>query len=790
MRPISVEFQAFGPYKNRELVDFEKLASKGLFLICGETGSGKTMILDAVTYALYGKSSGSQREDLQSARCKNAQWGVDTFVEFKFEADGKIYSFERRLECKRSNLVQKQNVYLRNAEGIYEPMFENCKDADMKKAAAQIIGMDYDQFRQVILLPQGQFEKLLTADSSEKEAVLVNIFGVDKWSKIAAKVYEQAEKHLNELKKIKEQINIRLMDENCESLSELMDNISLLESEQKELDENYKLMAYDKTKLQLESVKELLVANEAAKKEVALRAASKTNIEKQLEENNLNVIKLNEKHQQMILEKGNVENEKMLITRYEDKKSYYENHAKLSKDYQTEKDKYARFEKAAELKRGELEKKKAEQVVCGEQLKQLNEEYAMLLSAYIDSIVGNLAMDLKDGEPCPVCGSREHPNKAKLSREEVSKASVDAQKEKANKKETEFEKLNKQVLDIERELMECENEKLNQKNIIELARQVMEQAKEQFIEGIETFGDLEMLIAQKKKYVEDYEKSLEIARKDLENSKNARADIEGKLKMVAEELKKAKEKLEISKNQMDECFAVLGERYDMEYCNESLQDIELKQKQYTQNKTKYEVLIAGKKKKAEELKLMEEKYASQITGAEEDHAFAKSLRGDTGIGLQRYVLGIMFSSVIAAANKMLERVHGGRYRLYRTDEKVKGSNKKGLELFVYDSFSGDTEGRSVKTLSGGEKFLVSLALSIGLSTVAKRSGIHLDAMFIDEGFGSLDQNSIEDAMDILMGIQKANGVVGIISHVQLLKDNIPTKLEIVKSKEGSKIIKN
>ncbi len=93
-------------------------------------------------------------------------------------------------------------------------------------------------------------------------------------------------------------------------------------------------------------------------------------------------------------------------------------------------------------------------------------------------------------------------------------------------------------------------------------------------------------------------------------------------------------------------------------------------------------------------------------------------------------------------------------------------------------------------MSGGEKFLVSLALSIGLSTVAGRGGIHLDAMFIDEGFGSLDEDSIDDAMDILMGIKKANGIVGIISHVQVLRDNIPAKIETRKSREGSTLVQS
>ena len=181
---------------------------------------------------------------------------------------------------------------------------------------------------------------------------------------------------------------------------------------------------------------------------------------------------------------------------------------------------------------------------------------------------------------------------------------------------------------------------------------------------------------------------------------------------------------------------------------------------------------------------MEEK----IREAEEDFAFAKKLRGDSGTGLQRYVLGIMFSSVVAAANQMLELVHGGRYRLYRSDEKAQGTNKRGLELKVFDRNSVEHGGRFVSTLSGGEKFLASLALSIGMSTIAQKSGIKIEALFIDEGFGSLDEDSISDAMNILGSIQQANGLVGIISHVQLLQDRIPTKLQVQEVEGGSHII--
>ena len=163
--------------------------------------------------------------------------------------------------------------------------------------------------------------------------------------------------------------------------------------------------------------------------------------------------------------------------------------------------------------------------------------------------------------------------------------------------------------------------------------------------------------------------------------------------------------------------------------------------------------------------------------------FAKRLRGDNSISLQRYVLGVMLTSITGAANRLLKTVYGGRYQLYRTNESSGNTRKKGLELVVADQ---DGQ-RSVNSLSGGEKFLLSLSLGIGLATVvqAQGNGIRLEAMFIDEGFGSLDEKSIDDAMEILETVRSGSGIVGIISHVERLAETIPAKIQITKTKNGS-----
>jgi exonuclease SbcC len=170
---------------------------------------------------------------------------------------------------------------------------------------------------------------------------------------------------------------------------------------------------------------------------------------------------------------------------------------------------------------------------------------------------------------------------------------------------------------------------------------------------------------------------------------------------------------------------------------------------------------------------------------EADLMFAKRLRGDSGSSLQRYVLGVMLTAITREANRLLRNVYGGRYQLRRSDESTGKTHKKGLELEVYDSRHNAF--RSVTTLSGGEKFLVALSLAIGLSTVvqAQGHGMQLEAMFVDEGFGSLDRESVNDALEVLQGISRSAGIVGIISHVDQLAETIPSKICITKGKDGS-----
>ena len=173
------------------------------------------------------------------------------------------------------------------------------------------------------------------------------------------------------------------------------------------------------------------------------------------------------------------------------------------------------------------------------------------------------------------------------------------------------------------------------------------------------------------------------------------------------------------------------------------------------------------------------------------HARLYSLvRGQTGNGkitLEQCIQASGFDGIIAAANRRLKPMSDGQYELYRQEDSLGKRSNTFLNLEVLDNYTGHR--RPVGNLSGGESFKASLSLALGLSDTVSSNlgGIQMDALFVDEGFGTLDRKSIENAMDILVNLSGANKLVGIISHREELMENIPQQIRVKKTKNGSEI---
>ena len=237
MKPLRLEIQAFGPYATRQSIDFEKLSEKGMFLIKGPTGSGKTTIFDAMTFALYGGSSGEDskskygRNDLEEWRCTQADKQLATEVCFTFSIRHHAYQFTRRLTPKRTNLSSSCSAGELDEHGVLIPFFENPKKEQLNKKAVELIGLTKEQFRHVMLLPQGQFERFLTASSQDKADILKRIFDADKWEKYAKCFYDSVSERKVRLDKTKTEIETSLKDEGMSAIDELVERIEALGNE-------------------------------------------------------------------------------------------------------------------------------------------------------------------------------------------------------------------------------------------------------------------------------------------------------------------------------------------------------------------------------------------------------------------------------------------------------------------------------------------------------------------------------------------------------------------------------
>ncbi len=880
MKPVSIRFKCFGPYMTEQYIDFALLEKNGLFLICGETGSGKTTILDAMCYALYGKSSGGLRGNLADMRCKLAGKSDETLVEFVFDISGQRYKFIRTLKYSRINLNDEHKCFILK-EGQFVPLLENQKATFVNKKAEELIGLTYEQFRQVIILPQGKFEDFLVSNSAEKEKMLVSLFRADRWQRIADEISRCIDERDEALKQEHKGILDKLKNYSCETIDMLEAQTELqghtaaqLEEEQSQavkiLDKNKaayesallvnrdfeelqrrqdrlkelsdKTRKYDEEEALLKNadsadkIKPQFEAYSAAKAALDKAAENKDSTAKSL----VDALSIEEtaKEKRARHEAERSKNDELLkkITLLENARPLY-----LSLE-----EKQVEAEKLSiELKAAEKERTKAETLFketdqnwlnSMEQQKASIEDYQSAQSAYIAGIGGILAKKLVDGRPCPVCGSTEHPMPARSAGEHVTEAELEA-------KNIDMQKASDAVSQAQQKRSDAENTKnQTQKKYAELqsfeaaARAEYENALSHKIIGIETSEQLENTITGIHESLSAYELSEQktmsevseaqgnrkaaaalaeqaesaysAASKDYEKMKSEwhsamtasgfestaafeTAYMEGEQKQLRrEELIRFRSDLSRAQKEFEEQSKFLAGRIqpNMDELKKLRDQSEIEKDKLTQEAGKAKDRLETMLKDVAELISRKKKHDEARALVDADLVFAKRLQGRTGVSLQRYVLGVMLTSVTIAANRMLKNVHGGRYQLFRTNEIAGSAQKGGLELEVYDS--RNNERRSVTTLSGGEKFLVALSLAIGLSTVvqAQGGGIRMEAIFIDEGFGSLDRSSINDALEILQGIQRSSGIVGTISHVEQLAETIPTKIQIIKDENGSRCV--
>lgn len=1002
MLPMKLRMQAFASYAEAVEIDFERLDK--LFLIHGATGSGKTAILDAMMYALYGKSSGDGRSTFRCAL--PAAENLPTEVEFTFRSGGQLYKFTRtiRLTPRSKKEESKQDCFVFDEEeGVFRAIFENPTATKVNDEAVRITGLDADQFRQVVILPQGQFERLLTSKSDDKEKTLSTLFASDKYTAISAKLSDKATKMKGEIEKESEALNAILATENADSISVLeqiaAENenrknqlIPMVKESEKILEKirdkltaaevltekfiamessMQKFSALEKLSERISSVKSALEINSRAAKLRPEYAETITASEAMVNRKNmLNTAKLSaeaaEKNLAAVTEKGGgiikeeklyknklselavlsgladiygkisvaearrskaarelADAEKTCILLAESMKKTDSEIEKLTAEQNEIKDKYvlvlpdllsrkkaleagAEAEKKLFTYKSALEKIEVDVARLKTEADELEmkktdaeKNYDRLYSLFIANTAAELSSSLKEGVPCPVCGSVEHPCPAQLSGETVTAEAVKKAKEQfeslykelseklneLNKQENRIPNAHESISEMVKIIEECgysavelkkigEEAEFAQKktNLLPQITQRISQLAEHRVKVKNTSDEAVQRKSQLQNEVSAAEAETAALKGQLDKrypdavSYNAgvskiKAEIEAfeKKKSEYDEAIKSAEKRKIetaaalsqaeeemlaahkNSDNVNKAFSVKlsqagfssveeyknallsdktaaeysaeAERYDLdrhaltERISQLKAELENKEKpqldlirQEAENaqkdfSEKSAALSAAVQRDKQLKKLIEDcavRFAETETKREKYGKladYAKFMVGAKGISFTRYILGIILGLVVDEANSILSDVQGGRFRLCIKKE-LAANSKQGLDLEVETITADGSAKYGVKDLSGGEKFLISLALSLGLSSVvqSRSGGIKIDAMFIDEGFGSLDTALLREAVGILCGLTSERSTIGIISHVSELKSIIPCGISVTKDKDGSSTI--
>ena len=268
MMPISLTLSAFGPYPDTITIDFESFQEDGLFLITGPTGSGKTMIFDAMIFALYGKTSGQIRQT-DSLRCDHALNEIPTFVEFSFSLHQQNYTIKRNpkyyLEGKKT--PKQPSALLTLPDG---KMVEGIKEVNQKMIS--LLGVDDQQFKQICMIAQGEFTQLIMASSDEREKVLRELFHSEVYQRIEEKLKERLKTYqdqysllLNKRKDYQEELNIEedgdvYLERKRKIIQELETRIQKQEKQKEELNQQIQLYHLQNQRLQnlKENKKQLL----------------------------------------------------------------------------------------------------------------------------------------------------------------------------------------------------------------------------------------------------------------------------------------------------------------------------------------------------------------------------------------------------------------------------------------------------------------------------------------------------------------------------------------------------
>ncbi|EEK84272.1 Exonuclease [Bacillus cereus ATCC 4342] len=263
---------------------------------------------------------------------------------------------------------------------------------------------------------------------------------------------------------------------------------------------------------------------------------------------------------------------------------------------------------------------------------------------------------------------------------------------------------------------------------------------------------------------------------------------DAEMESIQKEIQSYYSSLEVLAKQIEELQAELKDKeyMDITALGEHIKELEINLDIIKEKRQRAQNAVTYISELYENIRRIDEQIHEEEKAFQELVDLYEVMKGDneSRISFERYILIEYLEQIVQIANERLRKLSNGQFYLKRSERVEKRNRQSGLGLDVYDAYTGQT--RDVKTLSGGEKFNASLCLALGMADViqAYEGGISIETMFIDEGFGSLDEESLTKAVDALIDLQKSGRFIGVISHVQELKNAMPAVLEVTKQKDG------
>jgi len=899
MRPLKLVMSAFGPYASAVEIDFTLFGRQGLYLISGDTGAGKTTIFDAITFALYGEPSGTNR-DSGMFRSKYADARTPTFVRLEFEYAGKTYiternpAYERPKERGEGTTVQNANATLLMPDG--SPV-AGVRNVDAK--IYDILGIDRTQFSQIAMIAQGDFMKLLFSKTDERQKIFRKIFKTD----LFVRLQDQLKRDANELAGrcraeragivqyidgivhgpestfaamvaeaktgrmgMEDVIDMikAILEEDMATDKRFTEEKKICDQKVKDAESRLKQLSDYEGALAKITQDEATLANAVGQLEVLKKIQEESRSRQPLADE---MVKETGKIEGLLPKYGQIDDLRNNITGLNntigDKEYSYGNRnnefSQMSENLNAMRVEFRNLEGCGErllaaqharetlgrLKDGlaslknEIISFNNEQDILTKYQKGLATrisekrnallEYDRAYNLFMSEQAGIMAENLKDGVPCPVCGSLSHPSKAIPAKDVPTQARVEELKTNVEnldekvRKGTEFcmEQKNKVATlhasicaHLEEFMGSAEFNEVTLDTII--ARYPV--VENDFNNADKQIGILNKSMKRREELaglVPEQEKAIVARQTELtglgEELSGLRAESKAKSDQLAEMLKEVpfrtrKEAQDKIEELRQKCQTILDgikkSEEDVRLCNEqiatlktsieTLRDqvkdgITIDRKAETAikategarsaelesilrdthaRKVRNESTLESISRKSHNLMEMEKEYAMKSVLSKTANG---DLEGKEKIMLETYVLMEYFDRIIAKANTRFMSLSGGQYELKRRETAANNRSQSGLELNVIDHYNGSE--RKVESLSGGEQFKASLSLALGLSDEIQSSagGIRLDTMFVDEGFGSLDEESLRLAMNTLGSLTEGNRLIGIISHVPALK---------------------